>query len=67
MTNLHQLEEFKKYVKGDGSDLSDDELQDKLDKFILKIRTEAYDKGYQAGANQMGNDPCVCGFWGNKK
>ena len=38
-----------------------------LDKLILRVRTEAYDKGYQAGANQMNNDPCVCGFWGKKK
>jgi hypothetical protein len=41
--------------------------QEKIDKLILKARTEAYDKGYQAGANQMSNDPCLCGFWGKKK
>ena len=37
-----------------------------IEKHILKMTTEAYDKGYQAGANQMSNDPCVCGFWGKK-
>lgn len=34
---------------------------------ILKIHSEAYDKGYKAGANQKDNMPCVCGFWGNNK
>ena len=38
-----------------------------LDKLILKATTEAYDKGYKAGANQMNNKPCVCGFWGKDK
>lgn len=41
-------------------------LREHLNKMMLKIRTEAYDKGYQAGANQMSNDPCLCGFWGKK-
>ena len=54
-------------MKNNNSDLSGDKLWEKLDKFILKIRTEAYDRGYQAGANQMSNDPCVCGFWSKKK
>ena len=38
-----------------------------IDKLILKATTEAYDRGYKAGANQKDNQPCVCGFWGNKK
>jgi len=38
-----------------------------LDKLILKYMTEAYDRGYKAGANQQNNCPCVCGFWGEKK
>ena len=38
-----------------------------LDKLILKIKTEAYDQGYKAGANQNKNKPCVCGFWGKNK
>jgi len=39
----------------------------KQDKLMLKATTEAYDRGYKAGANQMNNAPCVCGFWGDKK
>ena len=30
------------------------------------IDQSSYDKGYQEGANQKNNKPCVCGFW-NKK
>ena len=36
----------------------------KFEKEILKAKLDSYDKGYQAGANQMSNDPCLCGFWG---
>ena len=39
----------------------------KFEKILLKAQTESYDKGYQAGANQKDNKPCVCGFWGDKK
>ena len=39
---------------------------EKFDKIFLKIKTESYDKGYKAGANQQNNDPCLCGFWGKK-
>ena len=39
---------------------------EKFEKMSLKIQTESYDKGYQEGANQKNNKPCVCGFWGNK-
>ena len=42
------------------------EILDKLDKAFVKIKTESYDQGYQAGANHQYNKPCVCGFWGNK-
>lgn len=37
-----------------------------LQKAYIKIKTQAYDQGYQAGANYQNNKPCVCGFWGNK-
>lgn len=33
---------------------------------LIKLQNEAYDKGYQEGANQKDNKPCVCGFWGEK-
>ena len=39
---------------------------EKFEKMSLKIQTESYDKGYQEGANQKNNKPCVCGFWGDK-
>ena len=57
------------YDRGYCKGFSDAEKQakEKLDKLIIKARTEAYDKGYQAGANQQDNNPCLCGFWGNKK
>mgnify|MGYP001169550131 CR=1 FL=1 len=42
-------------------------LSEKFEKILLKSKTESYDEGYQAGANQKDNDPCLCGFWGNKK
>ena len=67
MNNLQQLKDFKTFLKSNDPELSDDVLFEKIDKYILKIITEAYDKGYQAGANQMNNDPCLCGFWGKKK
>ena len=35
-----------------------------MDRARLKERSEAYDKGYKAGANHKNNKPCVCGFWG---
>ena len=59
--------EFKEFTKGNSPELTDEELWDKLNKFILKIKTQAYDKGYKAGANQKDNKPCVCGFWGPEK
>ena len=43
-----------------------EQVVNKFDKVFLKIKTESYDKGYQAGANQQNNDPCLCGFWGKK-
>lgn len=57
-------EEFKNFVKSSDSQLSDDDLWDVLNKYILRLKTESYDKGYKAGANQKDNKPCVCGFWG---
>ena len=42
-------------------------LAKEFEKILLKAKTESYDKGYQEGANQKDNKPCVCGFWGDKK
>lgn len=55
--------EFNDFTKSNSPELTDEELWSKLNKFILKLKTEAYDKGYKAGANQKDNKPCVCGFW----
>ena len=41
-------------------------LSKKFDKILLKVKTENYDKGYKEGANQKDNQPCLCGFCGNK-
>ena len=52
----------KGYEKGWAD--AQEHLAKKFEKEILKAKLDSYDKGYQAGANQMSNDPCLCGFWG---
>jgi hypothetical protein len=42
-------------------------LAKKFEKILSKNANKSYDKGYQDGANQKDNKPCVCGFWGDKK
>ena len=66
--------EFKKFIESGDSSIewtllegTMKHLHEKLNKYILKTSNEAYDKGYQSGANQKDNRPCVCGFWGDKK
>ena len=39
-------------------------LAKKFEKILAKNSNKSYDKGYQEGANQKGNEPCLCGFWG---
>lgn len=67
-------QEFINFIEGDNPSIewtllegTMKELHEKLDKLIIKTRTEAYDTGYKAGANQKDNRPCVCGFWGDNK
>lgn len=67
------IEEFKNYIENDNPSIewtllegAIEDLHDKINKLILKTGTEAYDKGYKAGANQKDNKPCVCGFWCDK-
>ena len=55
----------KGYEKGYSD--AQEHLSRKFENMLLKIQTESYDKGYKEGANQKDNQPCVCGFWGDKK
>ncbi len=68
--------EWKNFIESDDTEQSFNDkyvdwkykdLREKMNGFVLKIKTESYDKGYKAGANQMNNNPCVCGFWGESK
>ena len=36
----------------------------KFEKILIKKINQSYEKGYQDGASQKDNKPCVCGFWG---
>jgi len=42
-------------------------LSKKFEKILSKNANQSYEKGFQEGANQKNNKPCVCGFWGDKK
>ena len=66
-------QEFNKFIDNDKPSAgwtliegTEEELHERMSKIILKVRTEAYDEGFKAGANQQDNKPCVCGFWGDK-
>lgn len=41
-------------------------IVEELQKAYIKIKTQAYDDGFKAGANHQNNKPCVCGFWGRE-
>ena len=68
-------DDFYKYIEADAHDTSgwtlisgtEEDVHERMNKLMLKIRAEAYDEGYKAGANQKDNKPCVCGFWKDKK
>ena len=66
---MKQITETINYQKGYDKGWADaqEHLAIKFEKVLLKSKTESYDKGYQEGANQKDNKPCLCGFWGNKK
>ena len=65
---IEQMTEEINYRKGYDKGWADAQeyLAKKFEKVLLKSQTESYDKGYQEGANQKDNQPCLCGFWGNK-
>lgn len=65
MANEEEIKYEEGYEKGWAD--AQEFLFEKVEKILLKTKTEAYDKGYQEGANQKDNKPCVCGFWGNNK
>ena len=43
------------------------EALDLVEKILSKNANQSYEKGFQEGADQKDNKPCVCGFWGDKK
>ena len=57
-----QINYNKGYDKGWAD--AQEHLAKKFEKAMLKAKLDSYEKGYRAGANQLSNDPCVCGFWG---
>lgn len=61
-----QMTEEINYRKGYDKGWSDAQeyLAKKFEKILSKNANTSYDKGYQDGANQKDNKPCVCGFWG---
>ena len=42
-------------------------LSKKFEKILSKNANQSYEKGFQEGANQKNNKPCVCGLWGEEK
>ena len=57
------------YERGYNKGFSDAQemLSRKFEKILSKNANQSYEKGFQEGANQKNNKPCVCGFWGDKK
>ena len=43
-----------------------DLIVEELQEAYIKVKTQAYDDGFKAGANYQNNKPCVCGFWGEQ-
>ncbi len=57
------------YERGYNKGFSDAQeiLSKKFEKILSKNANQSYEKGFQEGANQKNNKPCVCGFWGRYK
>ena len=64
-----QMTEDINYRKGYDKGWADAQeyLAKKFEKILAKNSNKSYDKGYQDGANQKDNKPCVCGFWNENK
>ena len=64
---MNQITEELNYQRGYDKGWSDAQeyLSKKFEKILSKNSHQSYDKGYEDGANQKDNKPCVCGFWGN--
>ena len=66
---IEQMTEGIYFQKGYDKGFADAQeiLSKKFEKILSKNANESYEKGFQEGANQKNNKPCVCGFWGNKE
>ena len=64
-----QITENINFTKGydKGRQDAQEYLSKKFEKILSKNANQSYEKGFQEGANQKNNKPCVCGFWGDKK
>jgi hypothetical protein len=66
---IEQMTEDIYFQKGYDKGFADAQemLSKKFEKILSKNANQSYEKGFQEGANQKNNKPCVCGFWGDKK
>jgi hypothetical protein len=63
---IEQMTEDIYFQKGYDKGFADAQemLSKKFEKILSKNANQSYEKGFQEGANQNNNKPCVCGFWG---
>jgi hypothetical protein len=66
---IEQMTEDIYFQKGYDKGFADAQeiLSKKFEKILSKNAIQSYEKGFQEGANQKNNKPCVCGFWGDKE
>jgi len=66
---IEQMKEDIYFQKGYEKGFADAQeiLSKKFEKILNKNANQSYEKGFQEGANQNNNKPCVCGFWGDNK
>lgn len=66
---IEQMTEDIYFQKGYDKGFADAQemLSKKFEKILSKNANQSYEKGFQEGANQKNNKPCVCGFWGSNK
>ena len=66
---IEQMTEDIYFRKGYDKGFADAQeiLSKKFEKILSKNANQSYEKGFQEGANQKNNKPCVCGFLGDKE
>lgn len=66
---IEQMTEDIYFQKGYDKGFADAQeiLSKKFEKILSKNANQSHEKGFQEGANQKNNKPCVCGFWGDTK